>query len=125
MVMNKLQKGLINSCIALRASRLNCQKKFFKWEHIIFFSNSNRDFYSENNNVSHYTLTYQKYKKKLQKTLLSSILHLALIIGRISAQSHMLLFVICFSSPLNLVITFVMQCILIASRLVFVICFKS
>jgi hypothetical protein len=40
MVMNRLQKGLINSRIALRPSRLNCQKKCFKWEHIIFFSNS-------------------------------------------------------------------------------------
>jgi hypothetical protein len=29
MVMNRLQKGLINSRIALRASRLNCQKKMF------------------------------------------------------------------------------------------------
>jgi hypothetical protein len=40
-----------------------------------------------------YTLTYQKYKKKIVKTLLSSILNFALIIGRISAQSHMLLFI--------------------------------
>jgi hypothetical protein len=25
---------------------------FFKWDYIFFFSNSDRDFYSENNNVS-------------------------------------------------------------------------
>jgi hypothetical protein len=53
MVVNRLQKDLINLCIALSASRLNCQKYFaLKWEHILFFSNSDRDFYSENNSVS-------------------------------------------------------------------------
>jgi hypothetical protein len=52
MVMNKLQDGLLNSRIALRASRLNCQNIFFfQMEHILFFSNSDRDSYSENNNV--------------------------------------------------------------------------
>jgi hypothetical protein len=51
MVVNRLQDGLLNSRIALKTSRLNCQKNFFKWEHILFFRNSNRDFYSENNNV--------------------------------------------------------------------------
>jgi hypothetical protein len=54
-----------------------------------------------------YTLKYQKFtkKKKCKKTLLSSMFHFALNIGGISAQSHILLFVICFSSYLNLVIT--------------------
>jgi hypothetical protein len=52
-----------------------------------------------------YTLKYQKFTKKSKKTLLSSMFHFALNIGGISAQSHMLLFVICFSSYLNLVIT--------------------
>jgi hypothetical protein len=46
-----------------------------------------------------YTFKYQKFtkKKKCKKTLLSSMFHFALNIGGISAQSHMLLFVICFS----------------------------
>jgi hypothetical protein len=65
--MNRLQKGLINSRIALRASRLNCQFFFFKWEHIIFFSNSNRDFYSENNNVSQVYTYIPKIQKKIVK----------------------------------------------------------
>jgi hypothetical protein len=63
MVMNRLQKGLINFRIALRASRLNCKKKLMGTHN--FFSSSNRDFYSENNkyhNVS--VFTYQKLKKK-------------------------------------------------------------
>jgi hypothetical protein len=51
-----------------------------------------------------YTLKYQKFTK-CKKTLLSSMFHFALNIGGISAQSHILLFVICFSSYLNLVIT--------------------
>jgi hypothetical protein len=50
-----------------------------------------------------YTLKYvpKIHKKKKQ---LSSMFHFALNIGGISAQFHMLLFVICFSSYLNLVI---------------------
>jgi hypothetical protein len=52
MAVNKLQDGPPNSRIALRASRLNCKKKCFKWEHILFFTTSDGDFHSENNNVS-------------------------------------------------------------------------
>jgi hypothetical protein len=53
MVVNRLQNGLINSSIAPWASRVNCQKKFFQMRlHFFFFCNSDRDFYSENNNVS-------------------------------------------------------------------------
>jgi hypothetical protein len=52
MVVNGLQNGLINSSIALWASRVNCQKIFFQMALHVFFSNSDRDFYSENNNVS-------------------------------------------------------------------------
>jgi hypothetical protein len=52
MVANRLQNGLINSSIALWALRVNCQKKNFKWDYIPFISNSDRDFNSENNNVS-------------------------------------------------------------------------
>jgi hypothetical protein len=37
---------------------VNCQNILFKCEHILFFINSDRDFYSENNNVSQvYTCT--------------------------------------------------------------------
>jgi hypothetical protein len=67
MVMNKLQKGLKNSRIPLRASRLNYQKFFFKCEPIIFFDNSDRDFYYENNNVSQLYTYIPKIKKKVQK----------------------------------------------------------
>jgi hypothetical protein len=53
MVVNRLQNGLINSRIAPRASRLNCQNIFFQMGlHTFFFGNSDRDFNSENNNVS-------------------------------------------------------------------------
>jgi hypothetical protein len=52
MVVNKLQNGLINSSIAPWVSRVNCQNIFFEMGLHIFFSNSDRDFYSENNNVS-------------------------------------------------------------------------
>jgi hypothetical protein len=62
MVVNRLQDALPNSQIALRASRLNCKKKI-KWEHILFFRHSDRDFYSENNTsiTSHkkITLTFE------------------------------------------------------------------
>jgi hypothetical protein len=44
MVVNRLQNGLLNSRIALR---LNCQKKIQMGTHT-FFSNSERDFYSDN-----------------------------------------------------------------------------
>jgi hypothetical protein len=52
MVVNRLQNGLMNSSIAQWASRVNCQNIFFQWDYIFFFNNSDRDFYSENNNVS-------------------------------------------------------------------------
>jgi hypothetical protein len=71
----------------------------------IFFSNSDRDFYSENNSVSQVYLNTKNSQKKCKITLLWSMLHFALNIGGISAQSHILLFVICFSNYLNLVIT--------------------
>jgi hypothetical protein len=52
MVVSRLQNGLINSRISPRASRLNCQNIFFQMGLHNFFSNSDRDFNSENNNVS-------------------------------------------------------------------------
>jgi hypothetical protein len=39
-------------------------KKKFKWEHILFFSNSDRDFHSENNGVSQVYTYMTKNKKK-------------------------------------------------------------
>jgi hypothetical protein len=42
MVANRLPKDLINSRIALSASRLNCQNTY-----ILFFSNSDRVFHSD------------------------------------------------------------------------------
>jgi hypothetical protein len=76
MVVNRLQKGLVNSRITSRASRLSCQFFFFKFEHIFF---SDRDFYSENNNVSQvytYKPKISKKKSKKKTTLLSSMLKL-------------------------------------------------
>jgi hypothetical protein len=51
MVVNRLENGLINSSITPWASKVNCQNIFFQMGLHIFFSNSDRDFYSENNNV--------------------------------------------------------------------------
>jgi hypothetical protein len=89
MVVNRLQNGLINSSIALWASRLDCQNIFVL------------------NGITYFFLVIlipKIHKKNCKKTLLS-MFHFELNIGGISAQSHMLLFVICFSSYLNLVIT--------------------
>jgi hypothetical protein len=52
MVVNRLQNGLINSSIAPYGFQGNTVKKMFQMGLHIFFSNSDRDFYSENNNVS-------------------------------------------------------------------------
>jgi hypothetical protein len=51
MVVNKLQNGVLSSRKTQSASRLNCQNIFFKYGYILFFTNSDRDFNSENNNV--------------------------------------------------------------------------
>jgi hypothetical protein len=53
MVVGGLQDGLISSRIAPGASRLDCQGIFFQMGlHTFFFSDSDRDFSFENNNVS-------------------------------------------------------------------------
>jgi hypothetical protein len=49
MIVNRLQKDLINSCKCFKAKP--SKKKFQIGTHI-FFSNSDRDLYSENNSVS-------------------------------------------------------------------------
>jgi hypothetical protein len=103
MVVNALQKGLINLCIVPRASMVNCQTFFFQMLTNTFFSNSDRDFYSENNNVSQvYTYMYNKNtKKKFKKTLLSSMTLCAPFCAkhwRHLCAIPMLLFLICFSS---------------------------
>jgi hypothetical protein len=56
MVVNRLKNGLINSRMPPRASRLNCQKKFFQMGLHTFCSNSDRDFNSGSNNVSQFPL---------------------------------------------------------------------
>jgi hypothetical protein len=89
-VVGRLQEDLIHPRTA--------PKFFFGVNIYFFFCSSDRDFYSGGDGVSQvYTYIPKIQKKKLYKTLLSSILHFALNIGRISAQPHMLLFVICFS----------------------------
>jgi hypothetical protein len=66
MVVNRLQNGLINSCVAPRASMVNCQNIFFSNANTyFFFSNSDRDFYSENNNISQ----LYSYITKIQKRI--------------------------------------------------------
>jgi hypothetical protein len=64
MVVNRLQKDRINSRIAVSASRVICQNIFVQMGTHIFFSNSERDFYSENNNVSQIYTYIPKKKKK-------------------------------------------------------------
>jgi hypothetical protein len=99
MVVNRLHKDLINSHIALSASRLNCQNIIFEIGTHTYFSNSDR----------FYILKIQAKRKCKKKTVTivypQTALHFALNICGISAQSHLLLFVICFSSKLNLVNT--------------------
>jgi hypothetical protein len=77
---NRLQKALINSHIAPKVSRLNCQKNiFFKCEHIIFLTILIEIFIVKRTKYHKYTLTstYQKLKKKKFKTLLSSMINLS------------------------------------------------
>jgi hypothetical protein len=52
MVVGRLQNGLINSSIAPWAWGMNCQNVFFQIGLHIFFGGSDRDFYSEDSNVS-------------------------------------------------------------------------
>jgi hypothetical protein len=53
MVVGRLQGGLMDSRMAPGASGLNCQSVFFQVGlHTFFFGGSDRDFNSENNNVS-------------------------------------------------------------------------
>jgi hypothetical protein len=99
---------------------------FFSNTNTYFFlvHNSDRDFYSENNVGT--TSIYLHNKNTKKNATIAYALHFVLNWRHLCAIP-MLLFVISFSSLLNLVITHytVAQCILIASRLVFVICFKS
>jgi hypothetical protein len=105
MVVNRLQNGLINSSIAPWTSRINCQNIFFQMGLHIFFSNSDRYFDSENNNITSIHLNTKNSQKKNVKNATIVYVPFCANIGGISRQSHMLLFVICFSSYLNLVIT--------------------
>jgi hypothetical protein len=106
MVVNRLQNGLMNLSIAPWVSRVNCQNIFFQRGYIFFLVILIEIFILKTTVYHKYTLKYQKFtKKKCKKSLISSMFHFALNIGGISAQFHMLSFVICFSSYLNLVIT--------------------
>jgi hypothetical protein len=96
MVVNRLQNGLINSCVDPRASMVNCPNIFFKCVYVhSFFSNSDIYFYSENNNVSQvYT-----YITKIQKKILENVY--ALYFGLNFAQS--LCYYLSFVFPANLI----------------------
>jgi hypothetical protein len=79
----------------------NCQDIYFPMRTHTFFEILIEIFILKTTVYHKYTLTYQKYKKKVKKkatvVYVQTALHFALNIGGISAQSHMLLFVICFS----------------------------
>jgi hypothetical protein len=75
MVVNRLLETLINSHIAPKASRLDCQKKNFSNANTFFLDNSDRGFYCEKNNVSQIYTYIPKIQKKVKKTLLSSMLN--------------------------------------------------
>jgi hypothetical protein len=78
MVVNRLQNGSINSRIAPRASRLNCQNIFFQMGLHTFFSDSDRDFNSESNNVSQVQSDQQESKSEQALQ----------IIGHVVAESY-------------------------------------
>jgi hypothetical protein len=77
---------------------VNCQKKKFKWEHILFFSNSDRDFHSENNGVSQVYIYMTKNKKKVKKRYYRLCAPFCAKHWRHLCAILMSLFVICFSS---------------------------
>jgi hypothetical protein len=63
---------------------------FFKYEHIFFLEILIEIFIMKTTMYHKYTLIYQKYKKKtlLKNATIVYVLHFALNIGGISAQSH-------------------------------------
>jgi hypothetical protein len=72
MVVNRLQKGLINSRIALRASRLNCQKKISNAN--TFFGVLIKIFILKTTIYHKCIYTYKpKIQKKVRKPLVSSM----------------------------------------------------
>jgi hypothetical protein len=106
---------------------------FFKCKHILFFSNSDRDFYSESNNVSQVRCDQLKNKSSRRVTYgnpcysIGSKANSIYFLNNRSVYTYItkiqlkkkvkkryyrqcapfyrLLFVICFSSKLNLVVT--------------------
>jgi hypothetical protein len=72
MVVNRLQYGLIKPRIVPKPSRLNYPNIFFKYKHT-FFSNSYRDFYSENNNVLSHVYTHTPNSKYFDRLALKSL----------------------------------------------------
>jgi hypothetical protein len=104
MVVSSLQKGLINSCIVPRTMVNYENIFFFKREQIrfFFFSNFDRDFYSENNSVSQVYIYITKIqKKKLKNATIVHALHFGQNIGGIFAQS--LCYYLSFVFPPNLI----------------------
>jgi hypothetical protein len=101
MVVNRLQKGLINSCKGFNGKL--SKYFFFKCEHVLFLSNSDRDFYSGNKNVLHYITSIHLHNKNTKKKVKKRVytIHLALNIDAIFAQS--LCFYLSFVFPANLI----------------------
>jgi hypothetical protein len=80
---------------------VNCQNIFFSNENMyilfFFFGNSDRDFYSENNNASQvYTYITKIQKKVLKNATIVYALHFALNIGGIFVQSLCYYIGICY-----------------------------
>jgi hypothetical protein len=91
MVANRLQRGLINSSITPWESKLS-KYFFFKWDYIFFFSNSDRDFYSKNNNVSQvYTEIPKIYKKNVKNATIVYVPFCAKHWRHISAIPHVII----------------------------------
>jgi hypothetical protein len=62
MIVNRLQNGPTNSSTAPRTSRVNCQKKNFKWDYIFFFLVILIEILTLKTTMYHkYTLEYQKF----------------------------------------------------------------
>jgi hypothetical protein len=65
MIVNRLQNDLINSSIAPWTSRVNCQKKNFKWDYIFFLVILIEIFILKITLYHKDTLKHQKFTKKM------------------------------------------------------------
>jgi hypothetical protein len=124
MVFNRLQNGLINSSIAPWTSKVNCQNIFFSNGITYFFLVILIEIFILKTTIYHkYTLKYQKFtKKKIKKRYYRLCsMFCAKHWRHICAIPHVIICYLFFQLPYYIVT----QCILIAFRLVLVICFKS